>query len=278
MIYTEPIMFPGTEEIVENFDYYKNKFINNSFLVFRNANLNSEEHSAFHKTLGDLFGWYTNESPAKKLYSYTENHSHNDEINIAGKDDVMLKWHIEHVYYKNPIVASTWNMSTFTTDSDNGKTYFVDSEKVYNAMSDDWKHFLLKCITNTIEFDNKNGNSTMVKYDYNVIKNHWLTENPLIRMRVLKDSESPSALVLFDGQEPTQEQTEKFNEISFWFSNQVKNNEDIRIVHRWEQGDLFVPDMFKLAHAVTGGFDPKDRQFTGIWGHQFNDFTFLIPN
>ncbi len=276
MINTEPIPFPGTEEIVNNFDYYKNKFINDSFLVFRDANLSAEEHSAFHKTLGGLFGWYTNESP-EDVYSYTENHSHNDLMGLSGKDDIMLKWHIEHVYYENPIVAATWNMSIFKTDSENGKTYFVDSEKIYNMMSDDWKSFLSKCTTNTVEFDNNKDNSEMVKYNYEVIKNHWLTNNPLIRIRVLKDDESPSNLVLFDGNSPNNDQTKKFNEISLWFSNQIKDNEDIRVVHRWKQGDIFIPDMFKLAHAVTGGFDPKDREFTGIWGHKDNSFDFLIP-
>jgi len=273
MINTEPIPFPGTKEIVNNFDYYKNKFINDSFLVFRNASLSSEEHSTFHKTLGGLFGWYTNESP-EVVYSYTENHSNSLLMGLSGKDDIMIDWHIEHVYYENPIVASTWNMSVFKTDSENGKTYFVDTEKLYNNISDDWKLFLSKCRASAIEFDS---NSEIINYTYDVIKNHWITKNPLIRIRVLKNNENRSALVSYDNQEPNENQIKKFDEISAWFSNQIKNNEDIRIVHRWQQGDLFVPDMFKLAHAVTGGFDAKDREFTGIWGHQTDDFNFLVP-
>ncbi len=276
MIYTQPMQFPGVEEIVNNFEYYKEKFIKDSYLVFRDANLNKEDHASFHKTLGRLFGWYTNESP-DDVYSYTENHSHNELIGVSGKDDIMLNWHIEHVYYENPIVAATWNMLIFKTDSENGKTYFVDSEKVYNSMPDEWKNFLSKCITNTAEINSGGKNSVMFKNNYNVVKNHWLTKNKLIRLYVPKDSENPSSLVFFDNEEPTPEQSKKFKEICFWFSDQVKNNEEIRVVHKWKQGDIFIPDMFKLAHAVTGGFNPSDRQFTGIWGHQDNDFEFLIP-
>jgi hypothetical protein len=40
------------------------------------------------------------------------------------------------------------------------------------------------------------------------------------------------------------------------------------MVHRWQQGDLIIPDMFKLAHAVTGGFKSEDREFRGIWAYQ----------
>ena len=31
---------------------------------------------------------------------------------------------------------------------------------------------------------------------------------------------------------------------------------------------LVIPDLFKLAHAVTGGFKSEDREFRGIWGYK----------
>ena len=48
----------------------------------------------------------------------------------------------------------------------------------------------------------------------------------------------------------------------------IEKDESIRIVHDWKQGDLVLMDAFKLAHAVTGGFKPEDREFTGIWGYR----------
>jgi alpha-ketoglutarate-dependent taurine dioxygenase len=276
MIYTEPIEFPGIDEIKNNFNHYKNKFINDSFLVFRNANLSNEEHLVFHKTLGDLFGWHTNVLEGKTS-SYTENHSSNELMGSVGKDEIMLKWHIEHIYYENPIVAATWNMSLFKTNSENGKTYFVDIEKVYSKMSDDYKSFLSRCMINAASVDNGIGHSGLFKNNFKAIEKHWITNNPIIRVRILEKDESNISLVSFDNSIPNQDEINKFDEICLWISNEVYNNEDIRIVHKWNKGDIFIPDMFKLAHAVTGGFDPKDRQFTGIWGHQFNDFSFLIP-
>ena len=276
MIYTEPIEFPGIDEIKNNFNYYKNKFIDESFLVFRNANLSNEEHLVFHKTLGDLFGWHTNVSE-NKISSYTEHHSSNELMGSVGKDEIMLEWHIEHIYYENPIVAATWNMSLFKTDSENGKTYFVDIEKVYNKMSHDYKSFLSKCIINAEFIDNGIGHPGLFKNNFNAIAKHWITNNPIIRVRILREGETNINLVSFDNSIPNQDQINKFNEICSWISSEVYNNEDIRVVHKWNEGDIFVPDMFKLAHAVTGGFDPKDRQFTGIWGFKDNAFEFLFP-
>lgn len=37
------------------------------------------------------------------------------------------------------------------------------------------------------------------------------------------------------------------------------------MVHQWQKGDLLIPDLFKLAHAVTGGFVQNQRQLDGMF-------------
>jgi alpha-ketoglutarate-dependent taurine dioxygenase len=263
MINVETIDFPGTKNIIDNIKFYKNKFINDSILVFRNANLSFEEQSDLHNQLGEKFGWFTPKEDNEELSKYIEDHATNNRVGIANKDEIMLSWHIEHVYYDNKILAGTWNMLVFNIDNENGKTYFVDSEKIYSRMSDDWKDFLNRCTISAKDFGLED-----IFENFKPIQNHWITNNPLIRVRVAENRDGINNLVLFDGENPTKEQDEKFKDIVWWFSNEVINNEDIRMVHKWQKGDLVIPDMFKLAHAVTGGFNPEDRRFIGIWGYQ----------
>lgn len=259
----ETIEFPGIDTIVNNAEFYKDKFVNDSILVFRNANLSFDQQSKLHSSLGKIFGWITPKEVDDKLTKYIENHASNRKLGIATKDEIMLTWHIEHVYYDNPILAGTWNMVVFNIDNENGKTYFVDSEKVYQLMSQESKDFLDKCIISAKDFGLED-----LFTNFSPVQNHWITGKPLIRVRIAENKEGINNLVLFDGKEPTKDQNEKFKDIVWWFSNQVINNEEIRMVHKWQKGDLVIPDMFKLAHAVTGGFDPMDREFIGIWGYQ----------
>ena len=51
---------------------------------------------------------------------------------------------------------------------------------------------------------------------------------------------------------------------SIWYVDS-NNNLNIRIVHKWKQGDLVIPDMFVMYHALTGGFSSDEREFVGIW-------------
>jgi alpha-ketoglutarate-dependent taurine dioxygenase len=54
-----------------------------------------------------------------------------------------------------------------------------------------------------------------------------------------------------------------------WIQDQLSQNLSIRVVHKWRQGDIVVPDMYKMCHAVSGGFESKQREFKGIWSRQY---------
>jgi alpha-ketoglutarate-dependent taurine dioxygenase len=261
MISTEPVNFLGVDDIKTNISLYLNKFIKDGIIVFRNANLNKEEHVIFNEHLSYLFGWNIHKNTeSNETYSYTENHSANEDLEGSKNNDIALVWHLEHVSYQNPIVSGTWNMEIFTTDSENGKTYFVDSEKIYNRMSNDWKDFLSLCLVK----------SKISQKTYRPVQEHWITKNPTLRLDVdnLKFNINYTELVSVNDNIPAENDFIVFNEILQWFSNEVFNNEDIRVVHKWQQGDLVLVDIFKMVHAVTGGFKPSDREFTGIWGYK----------
>jgi len=263
MIIIEPVEFPGINSVLDNIEIYKEKFLADSVVLFRNANLDYDSQAFFHAELAKRLNCYIKLDEHKKTAKYIEDHSRNPRLRLAEKDDVMLRWHIEHVTYKNPIVMSTWNMTKFTTDIENGKTYFVDCEKVYNAMPDDWKKFLSICKAN-----HPRKNSLNTDEEFPLVHDHWITGNPVLRTVIREFSYDNSQLVSVNDKNATDEDKELFKKISAWVNNYIYNNENIRIVQKWKQGDLLLVDIFKMAHAVTGGFDPKDREFIGMWGYR----------
>jgi len=269
MKYVEPIEFPGVYSILDNAEYYKDKLISDSVICFRNANLTEQEQFDFGKKLGKLLGWSHINNESK----YIENHERKSEIQ-SGSDDIIVEWHIEHTYYVNPIVAATWNMYNFKTNNENGKTYFVDTNVVFEMLSDDEKQFLLDSKITEPDFIKeaqvKNGfASDSLKFadNYPIIAEHWLTNKPIIRFTILPKPHM-AKLVSYKDQAPTEESLAYFEAVIRKIEDIIWNNEDIRIVHKWQKGDLVIPDMFKLAHAVTGGFKPEDREFRGIWGYK----------
>ena len=258
MINLIPIDYPGTKEVIKNIDLYKEKFLNDSVIVFRNANLSLDEQREFHLLLGEHFNWNT----AHKGY-YEENHKNNPAVGVVGCDEIMLNWHVEHFSYSNPIIAGTWNMFNFSCSSECGKTYFVDTSLVYQMLKKDMQEFLNSCILDNGGIDNVSQFSK--SHLYSPVVEHWYTKNPVIRLplhdRYVKVDSVNKEI-------PTDKDHEQFETIRKEIINIIRNNEEIRIVQKWKQGDLVLMDAFKLAHAVTGGFNSEDRTFFGIWGHR----------
>lgn len=269
----EVIEFPGQDYILNNLDFFKNKFVEESVLVFRNANLSYEEHFDFHIKLGKEFGWYSAGNEEDR--HYIENHSKNPEIGNAGPDDILVFWHIEHVYLPNPISVATWNMYKFDADENTGKTYFIDTSKLYEELSEDWQNFLQKCTAkseNIGQSERDKDDPEMKKSEeYTVVKDHWITNKKVIRIHFNRNEDRLNKLGKFDGRAPSKEEEEKFFEISKYINKKVTIDMENLMFHKWKKGDLVIPDLFKLAHAVTGGFDPKDREFCGKWGVQFKE-------
>jgi alpha-ketoglutarate-dependent taurine dioxygenase len=253
---TKHIEFTTIEEIEYNFDFYKKLFLEHSVIAFNNANLSHDQHLRLHSILKKKFNCIDIDA------EYIENHSTTNKRESTGPDDVMLDWHVEHPYYKIPIVFSTWNMHKFKTDPENGKTYFVDMELLFKSFSEEDQDFLKKCIEKNQLSERDN-----VKNRHSIIGYHWINKNPVIRTAWLLDAKASPELETFDGNKPTSEQVDKYRSLILSIREKVSNDLDIRIVHRWQQGDLLLVDIYKMCHAVTGGFDPNDREFTGMWAY-----------
>lgn len=269
MISIVPVEFPGIESILENSEYYKDKLIKDSVICFRNANLTQDEQFDLAARLGKLIGWSLLDNKSE----YIENHVRKSDLK-SGPDDIIVEWHVEHTYYTNPIVASTWNMYNFKTDNNNGKTYFVDTGLVFEMLTSDEQEFLLNSIITEPDVIRESqlrsgfvSEHTTLADNYPIIAKHWITEKPIIRFTILP-SPLMVKLVSYKGQSPDADAVAQFETLIRKIEDIIWNNEDIRMVHKWQQGDLVIPDMFKLAHAVTGGFNHEHREFRGIWGYR----------
>lgn len=253
---THHIEFTSIEDIDYNFEFYKKLFLKHKVIAFSNANLSHSDHIRMHGILKKNFGCIDIDT------EYVENHAASVTRDSCGPDDIMLDWHVEHPYYEVPIVFSTWNMHKFKTDQENGKTYFVDMELLFKSFSEEDQEFLKKCVEkNSLETTNN------IKNEHSTIGYHWITSNPVIRTAWLIDTKANVQLHTFDGNNPTQSEIDRYTKLIQLIRHKVSNDLDIRIVHKWQQGDLLLVDIYKMCHAVTGGFDPEDREFTGMWAY-----------
>lgn len=248
------------EHLFDNKDYYKEMFLNDKIIAFRNVNADLILQEKIMLYFGDLLGWYPNSENSNPSHYFEDHHKHMINNKNITKDELILSWHIEWVEQDHiPHYGSTWNMTKFDCNYDTGNTCFVDMAEVYNLLDQNSSQFLEKCDVFVDSFMPGHLNSP-----YPYIKEHWITNEKCVRP-FLFDIKKTS-LVLFDKKQPTENENKMFESIHKFVYDTVHNNLDIRYVHRWQKGDLLVPDLFKLAHAVTGGFKENERRLDGMFG------------
>jgi alpha-ketoglutarate-dependent taurine dioxygenase len=152
-------------------------------------------------------------------------------------------------------------MQKFKCSPDVGMTYFMDSRDVYEMLfSPEVKEFLKK---SKASWKAIYSGGRQIINEANVVASHWLDGRDQIRLEM--HQLSSLELSKFEDKEPTSGQKEHFQDLVSKFISEVYHNEDLRIVHKWHEGDILIPDLHALAHAVTGGFSPEEREFVGFW-------------
>lgn len=248
--------------LVSEIESIAHKVRDDLVVILRGANLDQKQQEEVTKLLGDVVGWYPNSSSNFKQ-KYEENHSKTDKTGTSGTDVVLL-WHLEYVEYDPAIIWATWNMYKFECDPSVGKTYFVDSAELYEMLDSETKTFADGCDLEWYKVDGRG------PYTTKLVQPHPVTEIPCIRLDITDTTGDvgESLLKSVNGALPTEDQRKAFANLRHWFIDQVYNNESIRYVHEWAQGDLAIPNMFRAVHAVTGGFDSSQREFTGLWTYK----------
>jgi alpha-ketoglutarate-dependent taurine dioxygenase len=259
-----PVHMSSKEELYARLEEILEVQKRDSIVCIRGLKLTEGEQLQLVKDLGDLVGWYPNNS-GDFSHKYVENHASNEKVSNSTGDEIILKWHMEHIDYDQyvPIVAGVWNMRKFNCDKENGKTYFIDSRKLYQKLfSEEEKVFLRNAVAS--HEDHTLNKEEIITIYVNLVQNHWLTGEEQLRIELHHQSDS-FELHKIDGKTVSKEELQRFRDLIKRFREEVYENEELRIIHKWEEGDILIPDLFSLAHAVTGGFDPEDREFTGYW-------------
>ena len=261
--------YKGVEDIRKNISDYFNKFEENSVICFRGGDVSKDEQSEIFKIFGDLANWFPNTKALEtqqgidafnQFSFYSENHWHAFPQNLKN-DQIVITWHLEHFYKKNNRTAGAiWNMKTFTCDPESGKTLFVDAHKLWKTLTKEEQQFLANSETYFYYFDEV--------FTAPCVSIHFRTGEELAHVDFDPKLETRRYLYRYNGFEPSDAETQEFNRIMMFLNHQVKTNEDIRIVHSWRQGDIIIPDLFKLIHTITGGFQPEERYFNGVWAFQ----------
>ena len=268
MILVEKNDFISIEEIKSNPDKYKEIYLKNKIIVFNKANLNKDQQTELMIFLGDLLGWFPNSTDPHSLEYIEDHHKHmNDEKNIE-KNELMLGWHQEHVQNEDDAhLGATWRMEKFECSEDSGHTYFVDMAKMFQDLKQEDQDFISKCKnrleTKEFRYEGKEVKEIPIVKEFDVVRPHPITGEKTIRLSY--DSKQNS-LFEIDGRKPNQEEKDRYKELVSWICKQVWTNTDRRMVLKWEQGDIAVPDLYKLTHAVSGGFTKNQRTLSGQFG------------
>lgn len=272
------IKFPGVEKVLSEWEKYRDIFIEDGIIAFRDAFVSFEDQKILMDGLGEKLGW-------KVANPYNEDH------NTLGKqtnDHCILNWHVEHSYWENPICAAAWNMHTFKEENPkNGRTLFYPMDKYFDNLSDEDKEFAVSAYIrvyhqeegtfNLTEFVNPHKNWEVGEEwiaNRPIAVDHFITGKKTYRIATfgLQDYDIGTMTCLdnINGQLPTEEQILRYKKQTMEAKYKVAKNlasetDDICLIHEWQEGDLLIPDLFKMAHSITGGFDSRKRKFRGWW-------------
>jgi len=271
MILIEKNDFISIEEIKSNPDKYKEIYLKNKIIVFKNANLNKDQQTELMIFFGDLLGWFPNSLDSSSLEYIEDHHKHMNDERDVGKDELMLGWHTEHVQNEDDAHhGATWRMEKFECAEDSGHTYFVDMTKMFQDLKTEDQEFISRCRnrleTTEFRYEEKEVKAVPIVKEFDAVRTHPITGEKTIRLSLFSYDSKQNSLFEIDGREPDQQEKDRYRELISWICKEVWENTEIRMVLKWKQGDLAVPDLYKLAHAVSGGFIKNQRTLSGQFG------------
>jgi len=276
------IQFPGVDIVLQEWEKYKDIFVKDGIIPFRNAFISFEEQKRLFVGLGEKIGWHVS-TP------YDEDHR---RIEKKTYDHCVLTWHVEHSYWQNPVSAASWYMHTFKEKNPkNGRTLFYPMDKYFDNLSEEEKEFSLSAYIKLIHDPDRGHNL----YEFIDPSKNWsvgeeyVTKRPIAidhfvsgkkvyriaNLGVLPDHfDSIHFLDNVNGEKPTKDQEKAYARQTLQAKQKVAKNfasetDDICLIHEWQEGDMLIPDLFKMAHSITGGFQSANREFHGIWANQF---------
>lgn len=265
------------EEIIKNLDKYIDIFLNEAIVGFKKLYLTEQQQRTILCRIGDKLNYLPN-SHYPKGHRYAE--AHDNALSVfpnTPKDELVVKWHIEHCSVTHSPFIGVWNMIKHECSSDSGNTLFIDSWEIYKSLPQDWQQFLDKCDIKDImegylaeDFDETSEFGSLDGYTYRSVPRKAIFTDPTTGFKSIRANCITvfEKLISFDGREPTEEEQEKLNTIVDYYREIAMENKDQFWQYWvWDEGDLLIPNLQRMLHAVCGGFNFDEREFVGYWGY-----------
>jgi len=279
------------QEIIQNPRPFQDCFLNYGLVGFKKSNFSNEQCLSILKTLGSSLSW----SPFgidESIWSYHQDYDQQIEINgIEKAENFMIQWHLEGVSKEKSQRAAGWNMYKFQCAEGTGGTGFVDIARLWKDLPSHHKGLLanaeiihlpildgltensetvVKDFTKWVKKGNKviwmrNGEEIIASFARKAAEPHPLTSELCLRVCPCEDSWGVQDFLLsVSGKSPNKDQLQQFDAIVEWVQNKTLEP-SYQLWWEWEQGDLLIPDLFRMTHSVRGGFEKGQRSFHGYW-------------
>jgi len=256
------------EDALSRVDSVVETFLSKGILKLKGHRFTRTEQLLFTRKLGDILGWNINSESVPdnfnpeilERWAFEAGHSDNPAVENSDEDSYLLGWHIEQVFYIDQFLAGIWNMDHIGYDNRKaGRTLFADSIDIYKNLPNEDKDFLEKSV---VIWDKPIGpNTGFGPFFTKATDVHPNTGDNVIRLETDTGVLIPVELYQFDGREPSEEESETFIRILSELREKLDKDLSIRYEQQWEEGDLLIVDLFRMYHALTGGFKLGERKF-----------------
>jgi len=248
--------------------------------------------------VGSRFGWRASrpDQITEPLFTYEEDHSHtfgmSDDRGAANEE--FVPWHVESPNWFFPQIAAGWWFTRVACRRGVGLTGFVDARDVWELLPDRFRDLALSarfCGFDQggfgkiesfeagelldgrlpVTFTDVDGKS-FTQYAHRIVEDHLCSDAKVLRLFPSYgveaiSGENPGMAVFVDDRPAIEEDWAGLREMYEWVASTVRKR-DLQHWVQWEEDDFAIVDLHAGYHAVSGGFDPKDRSFKGIWGHE----------
>lgn len=218
----------------------------------------------------------------------------NDGVNDANRE--VIQWHVEGVSMENTQSAAMWHMYNFTAEPGTGNTGFVDMEVLAQKLPADYRNLLERATivhmpnwqNNPASMDGfraafeakvdacspmiytKDGDRNVASFPRKPLDISPKTGIETLRACPCK---APWGLQDYlhsvDGRKPSGEEKDLFERFADWLEHEIVENAENQIWWEWQEGDVLIPDLYRMAHGVKAGFQPGQRSFYGNWCFPF---------
>lgn len=286
--------FLDSGDVEQIIDSYKSVGV----VAFRRINADETTVSDICAKMSPSAGWvHAAHENVTMSWPYLQDHDGRiDSLESEGRnhrDTTLIEWHVEGVSMKYPQYGGAWNMFNFKAPAGSGSTGFVDMCQLYEDLSDEersffdsatiihfcnWKNvptpemsqaFIDNVLEGNTTIYSKDGDEYVASYARRAVSPHPSTGRPVLRVCPCRNMYGlQDHLLLIDDRLPTEDEREFFastmNKVIF----EISLNPERQMWYDWEEGDLLIVDLFRMAHGVRGGYEPGQRNFQGYWLHE----------